>query len=119
MTKGEEHLWRFLRVHALMPRWQPQVPAGKYTLDFYNDHAGLCVEVDGYHHWNVQRQADHDKRRKAYLRKHRILEIRFSNRQVFERTPQVLEEILDAYNQAAYLRTRPDADWYVALGRWR
>lgn len=116
MTEAEAYLWKRLEHHSLMPGWVPQWKERFYTLDFYHPIARVCVEIDGYHHWRGK-QAAHDLRRFAYLRKnYRLEELRFSNRQTLERTDLVVAEILGAYLRGMHNRTESDGDWYRRIG---
>src|SRR4051812_41235769 len=68
MTSAEKVLWERLRMHRLDGLgFRRQHPAGANILDFYCSFAKLAVEVDGPHHDDDPDQAEHDRRRDAWL----------------------------------------------------
>lgn len=112
MTEAELHLWSRLENHAIMRGWKSQYELKPYTLDFYTPQARLCVEADGYHHWNEQRQLQHDWKRERFLTRNKIVTVRFSNKQILERTDYVVGEILGAYLKWIHAVNGPEIEWY-------
>lgn len=117
MTDGEAHLWNRLRDHSIMQGWESQVPFRYYTLDFYTPKARLAVEADGYHHWNARKQIQRDVKRERFFTKEKIAVMRFSNRQILERTDIVLGEILAEYLRWLPIVNGPEIEWYREKAR--
>ena len=91
LTTAESHLWQALRNKQLKGlRFRCQHPVGNFILDFYCPAYKLAIEVDGEIH---AQQIDYDKARTAELEKYGYRVLRFSNDQVMNHLPQVLEEI--------------------------
>ncbi len=65
---------------------------GPYVLDFYCPSEKLCIELDGSAHF-TDSGYEHDTARTEYLEALNIRVIRFENKDVFENTEGVLEEI--------------------------
>src|SRR5918996_1831735 len=72
-----------------------QKPIGNYIADFYAPSARLVVEVDGAQHCD-KRQAEHDRRRTAYLKRLGLRILRYTDRQVLLEMDSVIEEIFRA-----------------------
>ncbi len=64
----------------------------------------MTIEVDGVHHND---QIDRDRARTQALQAHGLMEIRFSNRDVSERLPWVVQEILRMLDIARANPPRP------------
>ncbi len=91
LTLAESRLWSALRNKQLEGlRFRCQHPVGNFILDFYCPACKLAVEVDGEIH--VQ-QIDYDEARTSELAKYGYKVLRFTNEQVMNNLPQVLEEI--------------------------
>ncbi len=91
LTLAESRLWSVLRNKQLERlRFRCQHPVGNFILDFYCPACKLAVEVDGEIH--VQ-QIDYDEARTSELAKYGYKMLRFTNEQVMNNLPQVLEEI--------------------------
>ena len=75
-----------------------QKPVGNYIADFYAPAARLVVEVDGSQH-SDPRQAEHDKRRDAYLKQLGLHVLRYTDRQVLLELDSVAEEIFRAVEE--------------------
>jgi very-short-patch-repair endonuclease len=91
LTVAESRLWSALRNKQLEGlRFRCQHPVGNFILDFYCPACKLAVEVDGEIH--VQ-QIDYDEARTSELAKYGYKMLRFTNEQVMNNLPQVLEEI--------------------------
>lgn len=69
-----------------------QKPIGNYIADFYSPAAGLLTEVEGSQHFEP-RQAQHDRRRAAYLKRLGLRVRRYTDRQVLLELDSVTEEI--------------------------
>ena len=94
MTPAERKLWGALRAGRL-EGWhfrRQQIIAG-FIVDFYCHQAALVVEVDGPVH---QQQVEYDAQRTVILQQHGLRVQRFSNEQVMNHLPQVLEIIREA-----------------------
>ncbi|MEL7483071.1 MAG: DUF559 domain-containing protein [Planctomycetota bacterium] len=64
-TPPEAILWKHLRAGRLSGfKFRRQHPLGSFVLDFFCQHAGLCVEVDSNYHSGRQ---DRDDARDAWL----------------------------------------------------
>jgi len=97
MTDAELLLWRHLRRRQLDGyKFRRQHPLGPFVVDYVCLEAALIVELDGGQHAE-QVQADH--RREAWLGGQGFRVIRFWNHDVLQRTPSVLEAILEALGQ--------------------
>ena len=97
-TESENHLWRFLKGKQLEGRkFRRQHSFGNYILDFYCPAEKLAVELDGSHHWTDEEVIANDKRRTEYLNAHGIRVLRFSNQEVINNTPSVLQQIAHAF----------------------
>jgi very-short-patch-repair endonuclease len=91
LTVAESRLWSALRNKQLEGlRFRCQHPVGNFILDFYCPACKLAVEVDGEIH--VQ-QIDYDEARTSELAKYGYKVLRFTNEQVMNNLPQVLEKI--------------------------
>jgi very-short-patch-repair endonuclease len=91
LTVAESRLWSALRNKQLEGlRFRCQHPVGNFILDFYCPACKLAVEVDGEIH--VQ-QIDYDEARTSELAKYGYKMLRFTNEQVMNNLPQVLEKI--------------------------
>ncbi|MDI1326067.1 MAG: endonuclease domain-containing protein [Brevundimonas sp.] len=67
MTPPEARLWQWLRARRFRGlKFRRQHPVGPYILDFHCAEAKLAIEVDGAVHDGAE-QAEHDRRRTAWL----------------------------------------------------
>jgi very-short-patch-repair endonuclease len=90
-TPAEQVLWEALRAGQLDGhKFRRQHPVGRFILDFYCAKSRLCIEVDGKVH---ERQRDRDMARDATLFSRGVATLRFSNEQVFDDLPGVLQTI--------------------------
>jgi very-short-patch-repair endonuclease len=93
LTPAEAKLWSLLKNSQCENRkFRRQHSIGSYVLDFYCPSEKLCVELDGVAHF-TKKGYDYDSARTEYLSTIGIRVIRFENRNVFENTEGVLEEI--------------------------
>jgi very-short-patch-repair endonuclease len=94
LTDAEQRLWaRLRRKQILGVQFYRQKPIGNYIADFYAPAARLIVEVDGSQHFDSP-QAEHDRRRTAYLQQMGLRVLRYTDRQVLLELDSVAEEIL-------------------------
>ena len=93
-TAAERVLWAALRGNALSGlRFRRQHPVGRFVLDFYCPSARLVVEVDGSSH---DGQKERDDERTAVLETCGLRMLRFTNTDVLQHLPRVLETIVEA-----------------------
>jgi very-short-patch-repair endonuclease len=91
-TDVENELWYHLRGHRMQGvKFRRQHPIPPYTVDFYCDAAKLVIELDGSQH-----SVDGDRVRSAFLERRGLKILRFSNFDVIERKPAVLDAIWNA-----------------------
>jgi very-short-patch-repair endonuclease len=96
LTDAEQCLWaRVRRKQILGVQFYRQKPIGNYIADFYAPSVRLVVEVDGSQHCDPP-QAEHDRRRTAYLKRQGLQVLRFTDRQVLLELDSVAEEIFRA-----------------------
>lgn len=91
MTPEEESIWPFLKdrgFEAQVPLFSPRYRLGVVT-DFYHRERKVRVEVDGPQHRPMADQRQ-DRKLKADLE---VLTVRFTNQQVREKLPWVLETL--------------------------
>lgn len=100
-TPAEAILWQQLRRKQLNGYYfRRQQPIGNFIADFYCAEARLVIEVDGGIHAH---QADYDAARSEWLETHGYRVIRFTNPQILQELPAVLEAILEACEQGRSL----------------
>ena len=93
LTTAEAKLWSLLKNSQLEERkFRRQHSVGPYVLDFYCTSERLCIELDGAAHF-TDGGYEYDTARTEYLEALNISVIRFENKDVFENTEGVLEEI--------------------------
>ncbi len=93
LTSAEAKLWSFLKNSQLESRkFRRQHSVGPYVLDFYCPAEKLCIELDGAAHF-TDCGYEYDIARTEYLQALNIRVMRFENKDVFENTEAVLEEI--------------------------
>lgn len=102
-TEAEEHLWQALRRHGVLGlKFRRQHAIGPFIVDFYCVKASLVIEVDGPIH-ATRRSADEE--RQTYLESSGLRVLRFSNDDVLESLPSVLEQIEAVIHGEAVLET--------------
>ena len=75
-------------------RFRRQFSIDCFILDFYCPEARVALELDGEVH---NAQIEYDKERDKYLKEHYgIVVIRYENRHVFERSMQIVRDLLEA-----------------------
>ena len=93
LTPAEAKLWSLLKNSQVeKKKFRRQHSVGPYVLDFYCPSERLCIELDGAVHF-TDSGYEYDTTRTEYLEAHDIFVIRFENKDVFENTEGVLEEI--------------------------
>ena len=94
MTYPERLLWEALRRRQVSGiRFLRQQPIDRYIVDFYAQHVGLVVEVDGRSHDSEQFEADMERQQR--LESFGLTVLRFSNDEVIEDVDAVLHAIAD------------------------
>ncbi len=92
-TVAERILWDSLRGRRLNGwKFRRQHPIGQFVIDFFCREKCVAVELDGEVHTQIE-VADHDVERDKFLRLQGVKILRFTNNQVLEDLPRVLEEI--------------------------
>lgn len=97
-TLAEEVLWGELRAKQLGVRFGRQRLCLGWIVDFYCPSKMIAIEVDGEYHADKQAK---DRFRDESLRKHGIVILRFSNRQVLEELGTVVDNIKTALTARA------------------
>jgi very-short-patch-repair endonuclease len=90
MTLGEIALWREIKGKRLGVRFGRQIPIDRYIVDFYCKDLQLAIEVDGSIHFEEGIE-EKDRRRQARLESLGITVIRFSDYEVKNNLPFILE----------------------------
>jgi len=95
MTDTESVLWYHLKNRNLNNlKFRRQVPKGPYILDFYCPEKNLVIEVDGGQHFS-KKHINHDRERTAFLQKHQLFILRYSNNDILKNIDSVLQDILN------------------------
>jgi very-short-patch-repair endonuclease len=93
MTDAERLLWSKIKGKQLKGfQVYRQKPIGRFVVDFYCPKAKLVIELDGGQHYSEAILAK-DESRDRYMERVGLKVLRFSDRDVFENLPGVLEEI--------------------------
>ena len=92
-TKAEQILWEELRNKKFLNiKFKRQYGVDRYILDFYCPEFKLSIELDGDVH--LEKDAmEYDRLRTGSLKAIGISELRFTNEEVFDNLPGVLEKI--------------------------
>ena len=92
-THAEKALWSALRNRKLNgEKFTRQHGIGDYITDFYCSKYRLAIEVDGKIHLKKEVQ-ERDMKRSEYITAWNIIIIRFTNDEVLQNIPMVLDEI--------------------------
>ncbi|PKL75126.1 MAG: hypothetical protein CVV27_16995 [Candidatus Melainabacteria bacterium HGW-Melainabacteria-1] len=92
-TEAEKALWQALKGKQMMGwKFRRQHGMGVYIVDFYCPAARLVIEVDGGYHL-APAQQQKDAAREAFIPARGIRFLRFTNQQVLEELPAVLDAI--------------------------
>jgi very-short-patch-repair endonuclease len=95
-TSAERLLWRYLKgKQAAGAKFRRQHGIGPYIMDFFSHECLLAIEVDGATH-SSDEEREHDQRREAFISRHGIKTIRFSNEAVYTSLDGVLLMIEEA-----------------------
>ncbi len=93
-TEAESLLWEYLRNRKLNGlKFRRQHPLNNFIADFYCHEAKLAIELDGEVH-DLEEQKDYDIGRTYELNELGITVIRFTNQKVFNKTEEVLNQII-------------------------
>jgi len=95
MTKEEKHLWYdYLKPYrqTFGIAFSRQKIIGNYIVDFYCPKAKIAVELDGSQHYE-ENVFFYDVQRTAYLNKHGIAVLRYTNREIHTRFKEVCNDI--------------------------
>jgi very-short-patch-repair endonuclease len=94
LTPAESKLWEALQHRQLAGlKFRCQHPVGQFILDFYCSAKKLVVEVDGTIH---EQQKEYDLARTAQLNEFGYQVLRFTNAEVMNNLPDVLDRIRQA-----------------------
>ncbi len=92
-TPAEKLMWELLRGRTFLGlKFRRQYRIERFVADFGCREQRLVIELDGEVH-ETPEQAASDENRDAYLRQTSHTVLRFTNKQVFDQTEWVLEEI--------------------------
>lgn len=104
-TSAEQVLWQALRNRGLGGlKFRGQHPLGPCVVDFYCAEGRLIVELDGDSHAG---RAAQDAERQAWLEAHGYRVLRFTNREVMQSLPEVLEAIWQACQENPHPNPSP------------
>ncbi|MCW3071393.1 MAG: hypothetical protein JWO44_1283 [Bacteroidetes bacterium] len=93
LTPAEAKLWKLIQNGKLNGlKFRRQHSLGNYIVDFYCPQFLLAIELDGQIHFNPVNE-ERDIKRTEYINSLGIKVLRFENKEVFEKTEFVLEEI--------------------------
>jgi very-short-patch-repair endonuclease len=93
-TDPELVIWHYIRKKQILNvTFNRQKPLYNYILDFYSDKARLAIEIDGAGHFTQEQQDKDMLRDEILLISYNIKTIRFTNREVFNSLPEVLNTI--------------------------
>lgn len=90
MSFAERIFWNATKNSQLGVVMRRQLPILDYVVDFYIKEIGLAIEIDGSSHDN---NALEDGHRQGRIEELGVRFVRFSNSQVINEMPRVLEEI--------------------------
>ena len=100
-TRAEKILWEAIRYDQLGVRFRRQYFIGGLILDFFCPRLFLCVEVDGEIHLESA-QKEKDRERDAFLAlDHRVRTVRFTNNEIYQDLPRVLEKIKNSIQNSS------------------
>jgi very-short-patch-repair endonuclease len=92
-TEAERYLWSKLRGKQLKNlQFYRQKLINRYIVDFYCPKARLVIELDGGQHYE-EAGRNKDRIRDEALKESGLKVLRFSDRDVFENTDEVMEKI--------------------------
>lgn len=91
-TEAEKKLWQELRANKLSVKFRRQHVIEGYIVDFWQKESNLVIEVDGSYHYEED-QIGYDQARTETLQALNLNIVRFSNDEVINNLPSVLEKI--------------------------
>jgi very-short-patch-repair endonuclease len=91
-TTSEAKLWQKLRANQLGVKFRRQHLIGQYIVDFYCNELKLIIEIDGDVHAE-DGAIERDQRREQWLLEHGYKIIRFTNSDVLENDPGLLDHL--------------------------
>lgn len=91
-TYSQRKVWNELRGKKLGFKFRRQAIIFGWVADFYCPEKMLIIEIDEEHH-NTQEQKELDFKRDKFLKEKGFITIRFTNLQVFETLPEVIQRI--------------------------
>jgi len=93
MTEAEQALWVHLRTKKLSGlKFRRQQIIEGFIADFFCEELRLVIEIDAGIH-QTKEQKEIDEHRREVFKARGLREIRFSNEEVLNRMPRVLEKI--------------------------
>lgn len=98
LTKSEVILWKELKGSNIGYKFRRQYSIGNYILDFYSPILRLAIELDGYTHLDHE-QWKSDSNRTMYLQEKGVMVLRFSDKQILDTLPEVLQRICATCNK--------------------
>jgi len=99
-TEAESFLRAILRdkqVNNL--KFRRQHPLSNYIADFHCPEINLVIELDGGIH-NTKEQKANDKIRDAIMKEHNVNVVRFTNDDIFDKTEEVIQTIIEISNKS-------------------
>lgn len=114
-TAAEDALWQEVRNRKIKNfKFRRQHPIAGFIPDFVCLEQKLIVEIDGKYH-NTEEQKKYDEAREQWLKEHNYRLIRFTNEEVLNYMPIVLQQLAEALSLGEGLgevltvfTTRPD-----------
>lgn len=104
MTVAEKTLWKRINRRQLGLRFNHQTIFLGYILDFYCRPSQVAIEIDGSYH-DRPKQKQYDKDREEAIRATGVKIIRFRNKEVIDKTSEVVEIIkTECLNRLTYLK---------------
>ncbi len=103
MTPTEKLVWSAVRRKKLFDvQFYRQKTIGSYIVDFYAPAVSLVIKIDGAQHLQEE-SLEQDQFRDAVLKELGLRVLRFSNSQVNNSLPKVIEKIIIAIKEARRL----------------
>ena len=93
LTPTEIVLWKHLKTKKLNGyKFRRQHGFGRYVVDFYCPDIKLAIEIDGEYHKSLD-MAEYDPERQIFIESFGVKFLRFSNEDILQNLPLVLETI--------------------------
>lgn len=93
MTPTERILWSKISNKKLGVKFRRQHPIKNYIVDFYCHTSKIVIEIDGKIH---DYQKEYDSGRQAEIEQFGIKVLRFTNQEIYEDIPSVINKIKEA-----------------------